>query len=125
DRAPLAANKQYRTRGYLRRDGHGRAFASGEPGRSGVVEVGGVLWRVLDEHVADREWIDLFPPPTLDPDAISLEWADSAAANGVSRESATHVIRHCWLRYKERSPHGAPHADDFRTLFVGVDEAGE
>ena len=124
DKTRLQLYKHYWTRDYLHLDGDGRAFAHVEADRYEEIEPAWLLARVLDEHLADKEWVDCVWPHRWDPDELRLEWTDSATKNGISRERAEYVIKHCGLRYKHRASLEAPRWDDFRALFLGVDEEG-
>jgi hypothetical protein len=118
--------RHYWTRDYLHLDGDGRAFVYVEPERYEEIGAAWALARVIDEHLADKDWLDFVRPRRANQDEIRVEWLDSATKNGIARERSEYVVRHCGLRYRHRAPHGngAPRPDEFRTLFLGVDEEG-
>jgi hypothetical protein len=126
DKTRVQMYKHYWTRDYVHLDGDGRAFVYIEPERYEKVEPAWILARVLDEHLADKDWFDIVHPLRLEPDQIQVEWTDSATKNGIARERSAHVVKRCGLRYKHRAPHGigAPRPKEFRTLFLGEDEEG-
>jgi hypothetical protein len=124
DKTRLQLYKHYWTRDYLHLDGDGRAFVFIGDDRYEEVGSAWLLGRVLDEHMAERDWFDIVHSARLEPDRIQIEWADSATKNGISHERAEYVIKHSGLRYKHRASHEAPRWEEFRTLFVGEDEAG-
>jgi hypothetical protein len=118
--------RHYWTRDYLHLDGDGRAFVYVEPERYEEIGAAWALARVIDEHLADKDWLDFVHPRRSNPDETRVEWTDSATKNGISRQRSEHVVRHCGLRYRHRASHGtaAPRPDEFRTLFLGEDEEG-
>ena len=126
DKTRLQLYKHYWTRDYLHLDGEGRAFVYVDPQRYEEVNPAWVLARALDEHMADMDWVDWIHLRDHDPEEIAIEWAETATRNGVSHERSEFVVRHCGLRYRHRAPLGtaAPRPDEFRTLFLGVDEDG-
>lgn len=126
DKTRLQLYKHYWTRDYLHLDGEGRAFVCIESERYEEIEPPWLLVRVLDEHLADKDWLDFVRPHRPTPDEIRVEWTDSATKNGISRERSEYVVKHCGMRYKHRGPLGdeAPRSDEFRTLFLGEDEEG-
>lgn len=126
DKTRLQLYKHYWTRDYLHLDGDGRAFIHAEPQRYEEIEPGWVLARVLDEHLADKDWLDFLRPRYPQLDEIRIEWTDSATKNGITRERSEYVVKHCGLRYRDCAPHGAgvPRPREFRTLFLGVDQDG-
>lgn len=127
DKTRLQLYKHYWTRNYLHLDGDGRAFVYVEPDRYEEIEPAWLLDRALGEHTAEKDWFDVVHPRRPTPDEIRVEWMESAAKNGVARERAEYVVKHCGLRWKHHAPNGgqgAPRPREFRTLFVGVDEAG-
>jgi hypothetical protein len=119
----LQLYKHYWTRDCLHLDGDGRTFVYVEPERYEEVEPAWILARVLDEHLADRDWLEIVHPHRPTPDGIRIEWTHSATKNGISQERSGHVVKHCGLRYKHHAPHeaGAPRPREFRTLFLGED----
>lgn len=124
DGTRVQAYKHYWTRNYVHLDGDGRTFVFVEPDRYEEVEPAWLLSRVLNEHTADREWLDFVHPHHPKPEDIRVEWTDSATKNGISRERSEYVVKHCGLRYKPAAHRGSPRHKEFRTLFVGVDEEG-
>jgi hypothetical protein len=126
DKTRLQLYKHYWTRDYLHLDGEGRAFVYVEPQRYEEIEPAWLLARALDEYMADKNWFDWLQPRFAEPDEIRVDWTDSATKHGISRECSEFVVKHCGLRYKHRAPDGteAPRPDEFRTLFLGVDEDG-
>lgn len=126
DGARVQAYKHYWTRRYVHMDGDGRTFVCAEPDRYEEVEPAWLLAEVLREHTADKDLFDVFNPHRPKPDEIRVEWTETATKNGISRERSAYVVQHCGLRYKHRAPWDtdAPRPGEFRTLFVGEDEAG-
>lgn len=126
DKTRIQIYKHYWTRNYLHLDGDGRAFVYVEPERYEEIEPAWLLARVLEEHMADKDWVDWIRPHYPQLDEIRVEWTDSATKNGISRERSEFVVKRCGLRYKDRAARGigAPRPDEFRTLFLGVDENG-
>jgi hypothetical protein len=126
DKSRLQLYKHFWTRDYLHLDGDGRAFIQIEPQRYEEIEPAWRLALVLDEYLADKNWFDWLRPRFPEPEKIRVEWTDSATKQGISHQRSEYVIKHCGLRYRHRAPHGtgAPRPDEFRTLFLGVDQAG-
>jgi len=126
DKTRLQLYKHYWTRNYLDLDGDGRAFVHTEPQRYEEIAPAWLLARALDEHLAGKDWLDFVRPRYPQLNEIQVEWTNSATKNGISRERSDYVVKHCGLRYRDRAPHGAgaPRPDEFRTLFLGVDEDG-
>jgi hypothetical protein len=126
DKTRLQLYRHYWTRGYLHLDGDGRAFVHAEPQRYEETEPAWVLARVLDEYLAEKNWFDWLGPRFPEPEEVRVEWTESATKNGITQERSRYVVQHCGMRYRHRAPHGtaAPRPDEFRTLFLGVDEEG-
>jgi hypothetical protein len=124
DGSRVQAYKHYWTRDYVHLDGDGRTFVFVEPDRYEEVEPAWLLSRVLNEHMAGKDWLDLVHPHRPKPEDIRLEWTDSATKNGISRERSEYVVKHCGLRYKPAARQGASGRMGSRTLFLGVDEEG-
>lgn len=126
DKTRLQLYKHHWTRRYLHLDGDGRAFRQIDLDRYEEDEPAWILARVLDEHTAGKDWLDLAHSYRPQPDDIRIDWTDSATKNGISRERSEYVVKHCGLRYRHRAPHGveSPRSDEFRTLFLGEDVGG-
>jgi hypothetical protein len=124
DRTRLQAYKHWWHRGYLHLDGEGRAFIYVEPDRYEEVEPQWLLGLVLKEHSDSRPRFGIVRPRHLEPAEISIDWAASAAKNGIAEERSAYVMRHCGWRFVCRPPFEATCSGSHRFLFLGEDSEG-